>query len=148
MDVSVIMMPVTLMTAGGAASSISGWRCASAAVAPGRKRQHRRWRQRAADLPDARQANFVEYAPFILILIGLIELTTGTRSGFGSRALPFLSPVSRTRGMGRHAGRADGGTLVTLACWSGSQSMRSCCPSRPKKVKSAPVESVCCRRDD
>jgi len=97
MDVSVIMMPVTLMTAGGA-RIINFWLACASPRSPVGKGQHRRWRQRAADLRMRAQANFVEYAPFILILDRADRAHHRHLDlALDRRALPSCSPVSRTR---------------------------------------------------
>jgi uncharacterized membrane protein YecN with MAPEG domain len=72
-----VMLPITMVTAGGAAL-INVWlafrvgqaRHASGVMIGDGGNERLTARMRA-------QANFVEYAPFILILIGLIELTAG-----------------------------------------------------------------------
>ena len=73
------------------------------------------------------QANFVEYAPFALALVALIELAGGSRTGLWAAALVFLlARVAHAFGMDIHRynpARAGGiiGTwlvLLALAIWA------------------------------
>lgn len=111
-----IMLPITLVAAGGAAI-INFWlavRVSSVRHAEGVSigdgdRPRLAARMRA-------QANFVEYAPFILILIGLIELTRGSSLWLWLASVAFL--IARVL----HPFGMDGvrycrmiGTLVTFA---------------------------------
>lgn len=61
-------------------------------------------------------ANFVEYAPFVVILIGVIELTTGTSLWlWGASVLFIMARIAHAIGMdGIRAARA-GGFVVTFA---------------------------------
>jgi uncharacterized membrane protein YecN with MAPEG domain len=114
--VAFITLPVTLVTAGGAAL-INAWLAA-------RVSQVRR--VSAVSIGDGgnlalatrmrAQANFVEYAPFIVILIGLIEFADGPSILLWIVSAAFLiARVVHPLGMEglRHARMA--GTIVTIA---------------------------------
>jgi len=85
-----VMLPITMVTAGGAAL-INVWlafrvgqmRHASGVMIGDGGNERLTARMRA-------QANFVEYAPFILILIGLIELTGGSSLWLWLASVLFL----------------------------------------------------------
>ncbi|WP_404374088.1 MAPEG family protein [Sphingomonas sp. MMS24-J45] len=110
------MLPITLMTA-GAAAILNLWLAmrtgavrtkAKVSIGDGGNEMLIR-RMRA-------HANFVEYAPFIIILIGLLEFTTGTSLWLWiAGALFLLARVAHPLGMdGLPAGRMIG-TLLTFA---------------------------------
>jgi uncharacterized membrane protein YecN with MAPEG domain len=114
--VALITLPVTLVTAGGAAL-INAW----LAVRVGQVR-----RASAVSIGDGgnlalatrmrAQANFVEYAPFILILIGGIEFAQGPSIWLWIASAAFLiARVVHPLGMdGLRHGRMAG-TIVTFA---------------------------------
>ncbi|MGQ7365928.1 MAPEG family protein, partial [Streptococcus suis] len=61
-------------------------------------------------------ANFVEYTPFILILIGLIEFTTGTSLWLWVASAVFLlGRVVHALGMEGLPGGRMVGTIITFA---------------------------------
>lgn len=110
-----IMLPITLMTA-GAAAILNLWLAmrtgavrtkAKVSIGDGGNEMLIR-RMRA-------HANFVEYAPFILILIGLLEFTTGTSLWLWiASALFLIARIAHPLGMdGLPAGRMVG-TLLTF----------------------------------
>lgn len=109
------MLPITLTTA-GAAALINVWlafrvgqaRHASGVLIGDGGDEKLTARMRA-------QANFVEYAPFVLILIGLIELTRGPSLGLWIASAAFLlARLAHPFGMdGVHWCRMLG-TMVTL----------------------------------
>ena len=110
-----IMLPITLMTA-GAAAILNLWLAmrtgavrtkAKVSIGDGGNEMLIR-RMRA-------HANFVEYAPFILILIGLLEFTTGTSLWLWiASALFLIARIAHPLGMdGLPAGRMAG-TLLTF----------------------------------
>jgi uncharacterized membrane protein YecN with MAPEG domain len=109
------MLPITLMTA-GAAAILNLWLAlrtgavrtkAKVSIGDGGNEVLIR-RMRA-------HANFVEYAPFILILIGLLEFSTGTSVWlWAASAIFLLARVAHPLGMdGLPAGRMIG-TLLTF----------------------------------
>jgi uncharacterized membrane protein YecN with MAPEG domain len=109
------MLPITLTTA-GAAALINVWlafRVGQARHASG---------VLIGDGGDAKltarmraQANFVEYAPFVLILIGLIELTRGPSLGLWIASAAFLlARLAHPFGMDGVRWCRMLGTMVTL----------------------------------
>lgn len=115
-----ILLPVTLVTAGGCAL-LSVWlairvsqvrHAAKVSIGDGGDETLIR-RMRA-------HANFGEYAPYILILIGLIEFTTGPSLWLWIAAVAFLlARIAHPLGMEGLRGARSGGTLVTLALLAG-----------------------------
>jgi len=110
-----VALPITLMTAGGAAL-INLWlairttgvrRAAHVSIGDGGN-ERLICRMRA-------QANFVEYAPFVLILIAVVEFSAGTSLWLWAVAALFLlARVAHPLGMdGMRYGRIIG-TVVTL----------------------------------
>ncbi|CAN5808952.1 hypothetical protein BH11PSE6_BH11PSE6_27540 [soil metagenome] len=115
-----IMLPITLTTAGGAAL-IALW----LALRTGGVRQ--KAQVSIGDGGDAAlicrmrsQANFTEYAPFIVILIALIEFTAGTSTWLWVASVAFLvARILHPLGMdGMKYGRAIG-TAVTFLLLAG-----------------------------
>ena len=111
-----MLLPVTLVTAGGCAL-INLWlafrvgsvrRSESVSIGDGGSDRLIR-RMRA-------QANFVEYAPFVLILLALVEFSTGTSSWLWAAGLVFLvGRVMHGFGMdGWSAGRTVGTGITFL----------------------------------
>jgi uncharacterized membrane protein YecN with MAPEG domain len=138
-----IMLPVTLATA-GAAAIINFWLSMRTSAV------RRSEKVSIGDGGNTRliarmraQANFVEYAPFILILIGLIEFTTGTSTWLWVVSAAFLlARIAHPLGMdGMPAGRTVG-TMVTLVLLLGLAVYAVVLPFTPERVKNAPVESV------
>ncbi|MGN6375052.1 MAG: MAPEG family protein [Sphingomonas sp.] len=85
-----ISLPITLVTAGGAAI-INVW--LALRVVAVRRAQRIALGDEGSPRLLARmraQANFVEYAPFVLILIGLIELTQGPSMWLWLASVAFL----------------------------------------------------------
>lgn len=115
-----IMLPITLMTA-GAAALIALW----LALRTGGVRQ--KAKVSIGDGGDAAlicrmraQANFTEYAPFIVILIALIEFTAGSSTWLWAASVAFLvARILHPLGMdGMKYGRAIG-TAVTFLLLAG-----------------------------
>lgn len=140
---SSITLPVTLATA-GAAAIINFWLAMRISAV------RRSEKVSIGDGGNSRliarmraQANFVEYAPFILILIGLIEFTTGTSIWLWVASAAFLlARVAHPLGMdGMPAGRTVG-TTVTLVLLVGLAVVAVVLPFMPERAKSAPAESV------
>ncbi|MGY4395153.1 putative membrane protein YecN with MAPEG domain [Sphingomonas sp. UYAg733] len=110
-----VMLPVTLVTAGGAAL-IALW----LAIRVGQVRTTAK--VSIGDGGDERlicrmraQANFVEYAPFIVILIGLLEFTAGTATWLWVASTLFLlARVAHPLGMDGLKYARMAGTLVTF----------------------------------
>lgn len=110
-----VMLPVTLVTAGGAAL-IALW----LAIRVGQVRT--KAKVSIGDGGDERlicrmraQANFVEYAPFIVILIALIEFTVGTATWLWVASTLFLlARVAHPLGMDGLKYARTAGTLVTF----------------------------------
>lgn len=136
-----ILLPVTLVTAGGAAL-IAMWLGMRVGQVRGKAKVSigdgghevllRRMRA---------QANFVEYAPFIVILIALIELTTGTSTWLWAVSGAFLlARVAHPLGMdGMPVGRMAG-TIVTLALLLGLGLYAAALPFIDAAPNSAKVE--------
>ena len=110
-----IILPITLTTA-GATALIAFW----LALRTGKVRQNAK--VSIGDGGDAAlicrmraQANFTEYAPFILILIALIEFSAGTSTWLWVASVAFLvARILHPLGMdGMKYGRATG-TAVTF----------------------------------
>ena len=115
-----IMLPITLTTAGGAAL-IALW----LALRTGGVRQ--KAQVSIGDGGDAAlicrmrsQANFTEYAPFIVILIALIEFTAGTSTWLWVASVAFLvARILHPLGMdGVKYGRSVG-TAITFLLLAG-----------------------------
>lgn len=111
-----VMLPVALVTAGGSAL-IALW----LAIRVGQVRTQAK--VSIGDGGDERlicrmraQANFVEYAPFIVILIGLIEYTAGTSTWLWvASALFLLARIAHPLGMDGLKYARTTGTVVTFA---------------------------------
>lgn len=138
-----IMLPVTLVTA-GAAAIINLWlalrtgsarRGAKVSIGDGGHDGLTR-RMRA-------HANFVEYAPFIVILIALIEFTAGTSTWlWTASALFLLARIAHPLGMdGMPVGRMAG-TLVTLLLLLGLGAYAVVLPFTAGKPTQRATESV------
>lgn len=86
-------------------------------------------------------ANFVEYAPFVVILIGLIELTTGTSLWlWGVSVLFIMARIAHAIGMdGIRVARASG-FVVTFALLLGLGGYAVLLPflTAPAKTTEAP----------
>lgn len=111
-----IMLPITLTTA-GATALIALW----LAIRTGGVRQ--KAKVSIGDGGDAAlicrmraQANFTEYAPFIVILIALIEFSAGTSTWLWAASVAFLvARILHPFGMdGMKFGRATGTTITFL----------------------------------
>lgn len=111
-----ITLPITLATAGGAAI-IALW----LGVRTGKVRAASK-----VDIGDGghevlvrrmrAQSNYVEYAPFIVLLIALIEFTTGTSTWLWVAAILFLvARVLHPLGMDGLKGGRMIGILITFA---------------------------------
>ncbi|BCA60097.1 GST-like protein [Sphingomonas sp. HMP6] len=138
-----IMLPITLMTA-GAAAILNLWLAmrtgavrtkAKVSIGDGGNEMLIR-RMRA-------HANFVEYAPFIIILIGLLEFTTGTSLWLWvASALFLLARVAHPLGMdGLPAGRMIG-TLLTFLLLLGLGGYAVTLPFLPHSSGGTPAVSV------
>ncbi|MDQ2877711.1 MAG: MAPEG family protein [Pseudomonadota bacterium] len=109
------MMPVSMMTAGGAAL-IAFW----LGLRTGRARMAAKVSigdggDEALIARMRAQANFTEYVPFIVILIGLIELTTGTSTWLWvAGALLLISRIVHALGMDGLKNGRNVGTGVTF----------------------------------
>jgi uncharacterized membrane protein YecN with MAPEG domain len=109
------LLPVTLMAAGGSAL-IAFWLALRTGAA------RRAAKVSIGDGGDMRliarmraQANFTEYTPFILILIALIEMTTGTSTWLWiAGALLLVGRVAHGLGMDGLRGARAFGTAVTF----------------------------------
>lgn len=138
-----IMLPITLMTA-GAAAILNLWLAmrtgavrtkAKVSIGDGGNEMLIR-RMRA-------HANFVEYAPFIIILIGLLEFNTGTSLWLWiASALFLLARVAHPLGMdGLPAGRMIG-TLLTFLLLLGLGGYAVTLPFLPHSSGGTPAVSV------
>lgn len=110
-----ITLPITLVTAGGA-GIIALWLGLRAGKARGTAKVSIGDGGNAGLITRMRaQANYIEYAPFIVMLIGIIELTCGTSTWLWVAAILFLiARVLHPLGMdGMKGGRAIG-TVITF----------------------------------
>ena len=138
-----IMLPITLVTA-GAAAILNLWLALRTGAIRGKAKVSigdggsepliRRMRA---------HANFVEYAPFIVMLIGLIEFTVGTSAWLWvTSALFLLARVAHPLGMdGRRFGR-EAGTFVTLTLLLGLGGYAVTLPFLSSHAKSVPAVSA------
>jgi uncharacterized membrane protein YecN with MAPEG domain len=137
------MLPITLMTA-GAAAILNLWLAlrtgavrtkAKVSIGDGGNEMLIR-RMRA-------HANFVEYAPFILILIGLLEFSTGSSLWLRiASALFLIARVAHPLGMdGLPAGRMLG-TLITLLLLLGLGGYAVTLPFLPHSSAGTPAVSA------
>ncbi|WP_353204294.1 MAPEG family protein [Sphingomonas sp.] len=88
-------------------------------------------------------ANFVEYAPFIIILIGLLEFSTGTSLWLWvASALFLVARIAHPLGMdGLPAGRMVG-TLLTLVLLLGLGGYAVTLPFLPHSTAGTPAISA------
>jgi len=138
-----ILLPITLMTA-GAAAIINLWLALrTGAVRTKTKVSIGDGGNEALICRMRAHANFVEYAPFIIILIGLLEFTTGTSVWLWvASALFLLARVAHPLGMdGLPAARMIG-TLVTFALLLGLGGYAATLPFLPHTGASTPVISA------
>jgi len=138
-----ILLPITLMTA-GAAAIINLWLALrTGAVRTKTKVSIGDGGNEALICRMRAHANFVEYAPFIIILIGLLEFTTGTSLWLWvASALFLLARVAHPLGMdGLPAARMIG-TLVTFALLLGLGGYAATLPFLPHTGASTPVISA------
>ncbi len=137
------MLPITLMTA-GAAAILNVWLAlrtgavrtkAKVSIGDGGNEMLIR-RMRA-------HANFVEYAPFIIILIGLLEFSTGTSLWLWvASALFLVARVAHPLGMdGLPVGRMLG-TLLTLLLLVGLGGYAVTLPFLPHSTAGTPAVSA------
>ena len=137
------MLPITLMTA-GAAAIINLWLAlrtgavrtkAKVSIGDGGNELLIR-RMRA-------HANFVEYAPFIIILIGLLEFSTGTSWWlWGASALFLIGRVAHPIGMDGVMPARMFGTLVTFVLLLGLGGYAVTLPFLPHGSASMPAVSA------
>lgn len=137
---SSIMLPITLVTA-GAAAIINLWLAlrtgavrnrAKISIGDGGNEMLIR-RMRA-------HANFVEYAPFIIILIGLIEVTGGTTLWLWAASAAFLlGRVAHPLGMDGLPGGRAAGTIVTFLLLLGLGGYAVTLPFLAHPAKSVPT---------
>ncbi len=138
-----IILPITLMTA-GAAAILNLWLAlrtgavrtkAKVSIGDGGNEMLIR-RMRA-------HANFVEYAPFIIILIGLLEFSTGTSLWLWvASALFLVARVAHPLGMdGLPAGRMIG-TLLTFVLLLGLGGYAVTLPFLPHATAATPAVSA------
>ena len=138
-----IMLPITLMTA-GAAAIINLWLAMRTGAARGKAKVSIGDGGNEALIRRMRaHANFVEYAPFILILIGLLEFTTGTSTWLWVAAALFLvARVAHPLGMdGLPVGRMLG-TLLTFLLLLGLGGYAVTLPFLPHAGTATPQASV------
>ncbi len=137
------MLPITLVTA-GAAAIINLWLAlrtgavrTRAKVSIGDGGDDTLLRRMRA------HANFVEYAPFIVILIGLIEVATGSSIWlWAASALFLLARVAHPFGMdGMPVGRMAG-TLITFALLLGLGGYAVTLPFLAYPAKTVPAISA------
>jgi uncharacterized membrane protein YecN with MAPEG domain len=138
-----ILLPITLVTA-GAAAIINLW----LALRTGAIRMKSK-----VDIGDGghealirrmrAHANFVEYAPFIVMLIGLIEFTTGTSIWLWGTSVAFVvARLAHPLGMdGRRFGR-EAGTFITFALLLGLGAYAVTLPFLTPHARGVPAVSV------
>lgn len=140
---SSIALPITLMTA-GAAAILNLW----LAMRTGSVRTKAK-----IDIGDGgnallirrmrAHANFVEYTPFILILIGLIEFTTGTSLWLWVASAVFLlGRVGHALGMEGLPGGRMVGTIITFALLLGLGGYSVVLPYLPHAATSVTAPSA------
>lgn len=138
-----IILPITLMTA-GASAILNLWLAlrtgavrtkAKVSIGDGGNEMLIR-RMRA-------HANFVEYAPFIIILIGLLEFSTGTSLWLWvASALFLVARIAHPLGMdGLPAGRMIG-TLLTFVLLLGLGGYAVTLPFLPHGATGTPAVSA------
>ena len=110
-----ITMPITLATTGGAAIIALWLGLRTGKVRSGARISIGDGGDAALIARMRAQANYIEYAPFIVMLIAIIEFTTGTSTWLWAAAILFLlARVAHPFGMdGVKAGRMFG-TLATF----------------------------------
>ena len=138
-----IMLPITLMTA-GAAAIINLWLALRTGSTRGKSKVSIGDGGNEALIRRMRaHANFVEYAPFILILIGLLEFTTGTSIWLWVAAALFLiARVAHPLGMdGLPVGRMLG-TLLTFVLLLGLGGFAVTLPFLVHPAKTIPTVSA------
>ena len=140
---SSIALPITLMTA-GAAAILNLW----LAMRTGSVRTKAK-----IDIGDGgnallirrmrAHANFVEYTPFILILIALIEFTTGTSLWLWVASAVFLlGRVGHALGMDGLPGGRMVGTIITFALLLGLGGYAVVLPYLPHAATSVTAPSA------
>ena len=138
-----IMLPITLVTA-GAAAIINLWLALRTGAVRGKAKVSIGDGGNEALIRRMRaHANFVEYAPFIIILIGLIEFTCGTSWWlWGASALFLLARVAHPLGMdGVPVGRMAG-TLITFVLLLGLGGYAVTLPFLVHPAKTVPAVSA------
>lgn len=140
---SAIMMPITLMTA-GAAAILNVW----LALRTGAVRAKAK-----VDVGDGgnallirrmrAHANFVEYTPFLLILVGVIEYASGTSWWLWAVSAVFLlGRVGHALGMEGLPGGRKVGTIITLGLLLGLGGYAVVLPYLPHHATSVTVPSA------
>src|SRR4051812_24714726 len=102
-----MLLPITLTMAGAAAliNFLLSLRCARARIATGIRIGDGGNRQVIARM--RAHANFVEYTPFVLILIGLIEVAVGTHTWLWLTGMVYLfARIAHALGLDRADGRS------------------------------------------
>jgi len=111
-----ITLPITLATSGGAAIIALWLGLRTGKVRSGAKISIGDGGNAALIARMRAQANYVEYAPFIVILIAVLEFTTGTSTLLWGAAILFLlARVAHPFGMDGVKGARMFGTLATFA---------------------------------
>jgi len=90
------------------------------------------------------QSNFVEYTPFFLILLGLIELARGSQTWLWMVAILFiLARIAHPFGMERPAPNLlrAGGTLITTLVLIGLAGYALSIPYMGKPAADAPISA-------
>jgi uncharacterized protein len=90
------------------------------------------------------QANFVEYTPFLLILLGLIELARGSQTWLWLVAIVYiLARIAHAFGMERPAPNPlrAGGTVVTMLALVGLAGYALAIPYLGKAIAPAPLSA-------
>ena len=138
-----IVLPITLMTA-GAAAILNLWLAMRTGAV--RTRAKVSIGDGGNELLITRMrahANFVEYAPFILILIGLLEFTTGTTVWLWvASALFLIARLAHPLGMDGLPGARMIGTLLTFALLLGLGGYAVLLPFLPHSTGGTPAVSA------
>lgn len=138
-----VMLPITLVTA-GAAAIINLWLAMRTSGTRGKAKVSIGDGGNEALLRRMRaHANFVEYAPFIVILIGLIEFTSGTSMWlWGASVLFVMARLAHPLGMDGMKVVREAATFVNFALLLGLGAYAVTLPFLAQHAASVPAASV------
>jgi uncharacterized membrane protein YecN with MAPEG domain len=138
-----IMLPITLVTA-GAAAILNLWLGLRTGAVRSKAQVYVGDGGNEALIRRMRaHANFVEYAPFIVMLIGLIEFTTGTSVWLWVASVLFVvARLAHPIGMDGLRPARMAGTLITFALLLGLGIYAVTLPFLTAPVRSVPAVSA------